>query len=568
MFIFEWNSKMTLLLILDYFTLIKCAINVCKFWICLIGISLCTLTLNAQKDSVEVERLFKNGMDSLRIKTGNSLTTLEKALHIINDSILTKNKEDNYFLLKKALILDELSHYYRKDTEYVKSLKAIQEGLKIKEAIGETYTLPSSYRIYGRLYHYKKDSAKTLQFYNKALALSKKYKNDKEFIRTLHYLSHYYTSYKDLEKGKMYGQWGLRYSDSIGYDFGKSLALSNLSNYELRNKNYPELISYANRCIEVCKKINDRIGLQRSYKRLGYAYRKTGQPKKTVLYYKMAYDIVRDLEIEGLIANRCLSLSNAYTDLGNHELAFMYYRCYKRQQIKDMKVKSIKEFADVEAKYTYERQKVVDSIRLIEKQKVKESQLLQKASTKFWKITAIIIGVFGLIIATIIFLLRKRKEQLRLGELKNEMLQKEIHYKQKDISDFALNISRNRKWREELLAHIKKIKKSGLLKNDSNFKALEKAVLERELVDNNMIDFKDKVDVLNTAFYEKLHKEFPTLTKTEAKLCSLIRLNIDNNEIAILQNVAVESVYRSRSRLRKKLNLSPKEDLNAILRKL
>ncbi len=542
--------------------------NLCKIWVCFIIASFFVFTLNAQKDSIEVERLYKHGVDSLRIKTGNSLRTLESALHIINDSILTKDKNDRYFLLKKALILDELCHYYRKDTEYVQSLKAIQESLKLKEKIGETYTLPKTYYLYGRLYFYKKDSIKALKFYNKALTLSKKYKNDKEFIRTLYYLSHYYVSIKDLEKGKMYGQWGLRYSDSIGYDFGKSLALSNLSYYELRNKNYAKLISYSNKNIELCKKINDRIGLQRSYKRLGYAYRKTGHPNKAVLYYKKAFDMVMDLGIEGLIANRCLSLSNAYTDIGNHELAFMYYRCYKRQQIKDMKVKSIKEFAEIEAKYNYERQKVVDSIHFLEKQKIKETQLLQKASTKFWKVTTILVILFGLIITTIIFLLRKRKEQLMLGKLKNEMLQQEIHYKQKDISDFALNISRNRKWREELLAHIKDIKKSGILKNDSKFNALEKTVLEREFVENNMINFQDKVDVLNTAFYEKLHKKYPTLTKTEAKLCSLIRLNIDNNEIAVLQNVAVESVYRSRSRLRKKLNLSPKDDLNAILQKL
>ena len=88
----------------------------------------------------------------------------------------------------------------------------------------------------------------------------------------------------------------------------------------------------------------------------------------------------------------------------------------------------------------------------------------------------------------------------------------------------------------------KKIKKSDALKNNTSFKALEKAVLERESVERNMIELQNKEDVLNTAFYNKLHKEFPTLTKTEAKLCSFSRLDIDNNEIATLQNVALESV--------------------------
>ncbi|WP_298902562.1 tetratricopeptide repeat protein [uncultured Psychroserpens sp.] len=527
--------------------------------------SVFTITLNAQNDSLEVERLYKLGIDSLRVKTQKSIHNFEKAIQIINDSILTKETDNNYFLLKKALILDELSHYYRKDTDDVPSLKAIQESLKIKESIGETYTLSSTYRILGRLYRYKKDSIKALEYYKKALAQSKMYGNDKERVQTLSALSGYYLTYKDIEKSEMYAQQALKYGDSIGYNKGKSLAFLNFSNIEKRKKNYESAISYSNKNIELCEKTNDRISIERNYKVLGYCYRKMGQPEKAVFYYKKSLDLLIDIGIEGSIANRCLALSNAYTDLGNHERAFAFYRGYKRQQIKDMNIKSIKEFAELEAKYTYERQKTIDSIRLVEEQKINEEHLLQQASTRFWKITAIIVGVFGLIIAGIVFVSRKRKEQIRLGQLKNEMLQKEVDYKQKDISDFALNISRNRKWREELLAYIKKIKKSGSFKDDSNFKDLEKAVLEREIVDNNMVDIQSKVDVLNTAFYEKLHEKFPTLTKTEAKICSLIRLNIDNNEIALLQNVALESVYRSRSRLRKKLNLSSKDDLNTFL---
>jgi tetratricopeptide (TPR) repeat protein len=366
----------------------------------------------------------------------------------------------------------------------------------------------------------------------------------------------------------MYAEKALKYADSIGFEKGKSSAIFKLSRNARQKKDYKTSISYSEENIKICEKTNDKLSLERAYKNLGYAYRKLKQPKKAVIYYKKSLDLLIEVGVEGFIANRCLSLSNAYKDLGNHERAFAFYRGYKRQQLKDMNIKSIKEFAELEARYTYDRQKDIDSIRLMERQKIKESQIIEEASTKFWKVTTIIASIFGLIIAVIIFLLRKRREQVKLGELKNEMLQNEINYKQKDISDFALNISRNHKWREELLKYIKKIKKSSSVKEDLNFKALEKAILDREIVDNSTIDFQNKVDVLNTAFYEKLHEKYSTLTKTEIKLCSLIRLNIDNNEIAILQNVALESVYRSRSRLRKKLNLSPEEDLNEILRKV
>lgn len=542
-------------------------ISVGKFRICLLILLFATGLLHGQQDSLEVERLYTSGMENVRVKTKMSIQNFEEAIRIINDSILPR-ESGGYFLLKKALMQDQLSHYYRMDTEYVSSLKAAGESLKIKEEIGETFTLSETYRLFARLYLHKKDSIKALQFYDKALALAKQYGNGIGTVNALNGLCSYYYTRKEFDEGRAYAQKAFDYADSIGFERGRASALSRLGSYERRKKKYKAVIPYAEKSLEICERINDKIGIERNYKDLGYVYRKTKQPKKAISYYRKSLDLLIDIGLEGSIANRCLAISNAYTDLGDHEQAFAFYRGYKRQQIKDMNVKSIKEFAELEAKYTYERQKAVDSIQFVEAQKIKEARLLQEASTRFWKTVAIIIGVFGLALATAIFVLRRRKEQILLGKLKNQLLQNEINYKQKDISDFALNISRNRQWREELLRHIKKIKKSSELKNDTNFKALEKAVIEREIVDNNRIDVQDKVDVLNTAFYEKLHKAYPTLTKTEAKLCSLIRLNIDNNEIAILQNVAVESVYRSRSRLRKKLNLSPKDDLDAILRKL
>ncbi len=542
--------------------------NLCKFRIFLFTMFLLTITSNAQNDSIEVEKLYKTGFEKLRVKPQNSITNFENAIAIIDSSGLLKTENKNYFLLKKASMLDQLGHYYRVDTEFVSSLKVLQESLKIKESIGETYTLSTTYRSLGRLYLHKKNTVKGFQFYNKAFDASKKYKNAKEYVNDLCALSAYYLSHNQQEKGKAYAEKAFKYADSIDYSKGKSSAIFRFSRYARKKKDYQTAISYSKKNSKICKENNDNVSLEKVYKNLGYAYRKLKQPEKAVFYYKKSLDLLIEVGLEGHIANRCLSLSNAYTDLGNHERAFAYSRGYKRQQIKDMNIKSIKEFAELEAKYTYERQKAIDSIRLTERQKIKESQILEEASTKFWKVTTIIATIFGLIIAVVIFLLRRRREQVKLGELKNEMLQKEINYKQKDISDFALNISRNHKWREELLKHIKKIKKSSSVKEDTNFKALEKAILDREIVDNSTIDFQNKVDVLNTAFYEKLHEKYPTLTKTEVKLCSLIRLNIDNNEIAILQNVALESVYRSRSRLRKKLNLSPEEDLNALLRKL
>ncbi|MDX1471850.1 MAG: hypothetical protein R3213_10165, partial [Flavobacteriaceae bacterium] len=77
-----------------------------------------------------------------------------------------------------------------------------------------------------------------------------------------------------------------------------------------------------------------------------------------------------------------------------------------------------------------------------------------------------------------------------------------------------------------------------------------------------------RLDELSHSFYKRLKQRFPKLSKTEERLCSLIRLRIDSKEIATLQNITLSSLNTSRYRLRKKLNLNGDQDLDDFIRSL
>ncbi|WP_298515800.1 tetratricopeptide repeat protein [uncultured Kordia sp.] len=206
-----------------------------KVLCCLAPLFFFVFSSNAQNDSIEVESLYDLASSEKYTSLQNSKLNFEKAVNIINERILTKEAKNPYFLLKKALILDELGYSYRKKTNYTLSLKVIQESLKIKEAIGETFTLCRSYRKLGRIYHHTKDSIKAFQFYTKALDLAKKYNNKEEVVNILNAFAVYYTN-KDLEQTKKFANSAYTYADSINFNKGKALALANLSGYERRKK--------------------------------------------------------------------------------------------------------------------------------------------------------------------------------------------------------------------------------------------------------------------------------------------------------------------------------------------
>ena len=77
--------------------------------------------------------------------------------------------------------------------------------------------------------------------------------------------------------------------------------------------------------------------------------------------------------------------------------------------------------------------------------------------------------------------------------------------------------------------------------------------------------FKEKFETLNPNFVAVLLEKHPKLTKSEIRLLTLIRIGYSQKEIAHILNIAPDSVKKSRSRVRKKLDLSESIHLSAYL---
>lgn len=215
------------------------------------------------------------------------------------------------------------------------------------------------------------------------------------------------------------------------------------------------------------------------------------------------------------------------------------------------------------SKKSYEQEKV---LRLKEEEKSKVTTWVLIMS----------IAVFVLLIFVIVshftYSVRRAKaakqieeERANVERLKNEVLQTEIKTKKQDLVDFAVNISYNQKWAKELLNRIKDIKQLKGRSKGKGYELLEKEIKNKVKAEEEIIDFQNRVDLLSNEFYYSLKEQFPYLTKSEIKLCSLIRLNIDNPEIALIQNINLSSVYQNRSRLRTRMKLEADQDLDTFI---
>ncbi|CAM1365889.1 hypothetical protein TPENAI_50177 [Tenacibaculum litopenaei] len=160
---------------------------------------------------------------------------------------------------------------------------------------------------------------------------------------------------------------------------------------------------------------------------------------------------------------------------------------------------------------------------------------------------------------------KREKEKI---QLENQLLESKIANKQKDLVDLANSITENIKWRDYLIQNLKKIQGAKGQTKNKYYNELINEIKTKTSIENNRVAYQQKIDVLNNEFYDNLLEKYPKLSKNELKLCSLIKLDFTSKEIAMIQGIEVRSVYISRSRLRKKMKLSPEVDLVALLKKI
>jgi len=142
-----------------------------------------------------------------------------------------------------------------------------------------------------------------------------------------------------------------------------------------------------------------------------------------------------------------------------------------------------------------------------------------------------------------------------------------IENKNKELTENALQLVKNKEFASELNKLLIKLD-SNIASEDLKSKQLIKKL--SELINSKISD--DSLERFNIAFYsihenfnKNLTNKFPALTKSEIKLCALLKLGMSTKDIASILYQTNESIKVSRSRLRKKLGLDQSQNIHAYL---
>lgn len=94
---------------------------------------------------------------------------------------------------------------------------------------------------------------------------------------------------------------------------------------------------------------------------------------------------------------------------------------------------------------------------------------------------------------------------------------------------------------------------------------LKRVINQNQSQEKDWKDFRLFFESVHTGFFSNLKNDHPGLTPSDLKLSAMVRLNMNLKETANVFGVEPSSIKTARYRLKKKLNLSPEEDLQGFL---
>ncbi len=167
--------------------------------------------------------------------------------------------------------------------------------------------------------------------------------------------------------------------------------------------------------------------------------------------------------------------------------------------------------------------------------------------------------------------LREQAERYnrKLKRVEDENLRLEFDQVKAQLKNKTIELATKAKENEEINKVLQelKVKFEKLEQNPNSLKSRTKEI--RNIIESHLSlednTFEIQMDELHQQFFENLRNGYPELTNYDLRLCAYIKLGFNSKEIANMLNIMPSSIYISRSRLRKKLDLSSDADLNSFL---
>jgi len=318
------------------------------------------------------------------------------------------------------------------------------------------------------------------------------------------------------------------------------------------------LKSTSARWVNLYKSESDKIGIIDTYCCLSKLFKLRDDCKIALQYSDSAFHLANEIHAKDQLKSAYLLKAEIFFELNDYKQSLEYFKLYSEIKDSILNDNTIKKTSELQIQYEVEKKE----------QQIEQQNALIKHKQYKYKL-ALIIGIFLLLIASIIifFLIKSRKQKEKILEKEKENLKKELELNNRDL---VSNVSKIHAKNQVINKVAQTLTKSTINFKQANVGMINDIIseLRYNIDETSWKEFESYFAKVHGSFYKSLDEHFPGLTKTDRKICAMLKLGMSSKEIAAITVTSYKSVDTTRYRLRKKLGLTHDENLFEFLNRL
>lgn len=448
---------------------------------------------------------------NLKGEFNSSLKNILKSLELFNS-----DSDSEIFLAK---IYSYLGNIYYKVHKPVESLNYLLKAIKLQTKLNAERDLVLSYIRLGTYYNtFEKEFKKSIDIYKKAMKIAQKI-GEIELQNSIYGgIASGYFDANNFSKAIKYYKLSLDLCDRYKNDYIKINNLNELAKCYYYLENYNESLKFNNEYLKyskIFKNDNDIFGAFVFYVLI---YFKLGMKQEVEKYLKLANDHEKFVSDKIEIYTTYRTFSTVFGEAGDYEKEIYYFRKY--------------------------HDKYVESLNDTLKKEIKEMKA--------------------------IFEKEQAEKEAEIYKLKSSKLEKEIEIKKQELSKTANYMVMKNEFIDNFSSEIKEYVKSTEVGANVKIKlfGLIKELEKKKRTNEDLFNLETTLNKINMKFIGALSKKYPGLTKTELKICSMMKSGLDTEHITKLLSVSVRTLQNHRHHIIKKLNLSKGKSLVYFINRL
>ncbi len=439
-----------------------------------------------------------------------------------------------------------IGRYHKNRGALPKAMEALLKALKFYEQAGNQLQVAYTYTDIAAVHYRNKNIDQCLFNQEKALKAFKK-ANDKQGIAYAYtnLANVYYARGNDSLVVK-YDSLSLVIKKEIGNVEDIASSLTNIGIY-WSDKNPARAISYLEEGLVYCKSGNYYEGTMRCYQNLGKLSTTNGNYVQANAYLDSAIELGEKYNMGLIRVSLIQSKINILEEQQRFQSANKLYRTMVELKDSLLNAENSRQIAEMQTLFeTEKKQQQIEALEL-----KNQNEALRR---KIYGIALILLVTIGAMLAGWMRYRNKKQEEQRLQEKKlaDEKLKRAMDQLESYTTQLIERTHREARLQEDL----ERLK--GKLENQSpnpvgNIENLMESTL---LTDDEWHSFKRLFQQVYPGFFVSLRQNYPDLTATEERLLALTRLSLQNREVARMLGISVDSVKKSKYRLRKKLHMN------------